>query len=218
MQQSFLRHMQPVSLRVGEGEAAGWYPSLVLDFEEGKEILVGVPTLRGYEVRVPAGSTVDVQSTHTDGLRVFTATVVRRESAPSPALRLEWPKSVRRVQRREAVRVEVLLPVELRTAAPGEEPRTLAGTTTDVSEGGMRVILPEPVGPGTELEVRLTLTGGAAAECTGRVLRSGENPNAAADKRYWIAVMFTGVSPAARRELARFVFDVQREQLRKGVA
>lgn len=219
MPQSFLRLMQPVSLRIGEGDGAGWYPSLVLDFEEGREILVGAPTLRGQEVRVEPGTEVDVQATHPDGLRVFAARVVRRESEPGPALRLTWPEGVRRVQRREAVRVDVAVPVEVRAARSGDPPRTLAGTTVDLSERGMRVALPEAVEPGTELEVRLHLPGGALPlECAGRALRGGEDRDAAAERRFWTAVELTSVPPTARRELTRFVFEVQREQLRRGVA
>lgn len=210
--------MQPVSLRIGEGEGAGWYPSLVLDFEEGVDLLVGVPTHRGYEVRVEPGTTVDVQTTHTDGLRVFVARVVRREAVPGPAIRLTWPESVQRVQRREAVRVEVLVRVEVSPALPDGGPRSLAGATTDLSEGGMRVVLPEALEPGTALEARLHLPGADPLECTGLAMRSGENGGAATDKRFWTAVAFTSLSPASRKELARFVFDVQREQRRNGVA
>lgn len=219
MEQRFLGPMQPVSLRIGEGEGAGWYPSQVLDFAEGRDILVGAPVHRGREVRVEPGTMVDVQSTHPDGVRVFVTAVVRREAEPGPALRLAWPASVQRVQRRGAVRVEVRVPVELRAAAAGALPRLLAGTTTDLSEGGMRVALPEPVEPGASLEARLHLPGDAAPlECAGRALRGGETEDAAPGQRFWTAVEFTGVRHAARGELARFVFEAQRERLRGGAA
>lgn len=214
MEQRFLRPMQPVSLRIGEGEGAGWYPSRVLDFEEGRDVLVGAPVHRGREVRVEPGTAVDVQSTHPDGVRVFATAVVRREAEPGPALRLAWPASVQRVQRRGAVRVEVRVPVEVRAAAG-----TLAGTTTDLSESGMRVALPEPVEPGAELEARLHLAGdGPPLECAGRALRGGETEDAAPGLRFWTAVEFTAVPPAARRDLARFIFETQRERLRGGAA
>ncbi|MEW5929675.1 MAG: PilZ domain-containing protein [Gemmatimonadota bacterium] len=219
MAQRFLAPMQPVSLRIGEGEGAGWYPSRVLDLEEGRDVLVGAPVHRGHEVRVEPGTAVDVQSTHPDGVRVFVSRVVRREEEPGPALRLAWPASVQRAQRRGAVRVEVRVPVELRAAAAGAPPRTLAGATTDLSEGGMRVALPEPVEPGAELEARLHLPGDAAPlECAGRALRGGETEDAAPGLRFWTAVEFTAVPHAARRELARFVFDAQRARLRGGAA
>ncbi|HEX8273881.1 MAG TPA: PilZ domain-containing protein [Longimicrobiaceae bacterium] len=214
MEQRFLRPMQPVSLRIGEGEGAGWYPSRVLAFEDGRDILVGAPVHRGREVRVEPGTAVDVQSTHPDGVREFVTAVVRRESEPGPALRLAWPASVQRVQRRGAVRVEVAVRVELRWAAGA-----LSGATTDLSEGGMRVALPEPVEPGTGLEARLHLSGdGPPLECAGRALRGGETEGAAPGQRFWTAVEFTAVPPAARGELARFVFEAQGERLRGGAA
>jgi c-di-GMP-binding flagellar brake protein YcgR len=36
--------------------------------------------------------------------------------------------------------------------------------------------------------------------------------------RHWMALEFTNISEVVRREITRLVFDVQREQLRKGVA
>ena len=217
MPQRFVQRMQPVSLRIGEGEGAGWYPSLVLDFEEGREIRVGAPTLRGHEVRVEPGTAVDVQSTHPDGVHVFAATVLGGAVEPAPALRISWPESVQRVQRREAVRVEVRVPVEVRAAVPGAPARELAGATLDLSERGMRAVLPEPLEAGTELEARLHLPGGGEPlECAGRAVRCGESGDAAPEGRFWTAVEFTSAPAAARRELTRFVFGVQREQLRGG--
>lgn len=216
--QSFLQAMQPLSLEIGTEREAVWYPSLVLDFQEGREVVVGVPTERGYEVRVEPGTVVRVQTAHPDGLRMFSCTVLRREAEPSPRLRLSWPSAVERVQRRDNVRVEVMVDVRLHLHLPEEDPRTLSGLTTDLSAGGMRILLGEVLPPGTELEIRLLVPGGDELECTGEVLRTGENPGGAPGRRTWAAVRFTGLSPVVERELTRFIFDIQRERLRRGVA
>lgn len=219
MPQRFINPMQPLSLRVGGGEGPGWYPSRVLDFEEGREIRVAIPVLRGDEVPVEPGTVLDVRSTHPDGVHVFAATVLGRAAEPAPALVITWPQGVQRIQRRDAVRVEVRVRVEVWTGSPGGAPRELAGATTDLSEGGMRAALAEAVEAGTELEARLHLPGGVPpVECAGRVVRGGESEGAADGERFWTAVEFTRVPPAARRELTRFVFGAQREQLRGGAA
>ena len=209
--------MQPVSLRVGEGEDGGWHPSLVLDSVEGREITLGVPTHRGYEVRVEPGATLSVQAVLPDGLRVFSATVLERVAEPGPGLRVTWPRSVQRVQRRDTVRVETTLPVEARVLDPGGEPRALAGSTIDVSEGGMRFSLAEAVEPEREMALRLGLPGGAV-ECAGRALRAGVDEAAPPERRHWAAVVFTELPAAARRELSRHISGVQHDRLRGEVA
>lgn len=209
--------MQPVSLRIGEGDEAGWHPSLVLDFREGEEITLGVPTHRGYEVRVEPGTTLDAQAVLPDGLRVFSATVLARVAEPVPALRVSWPQTVQRVQRRDAVRVEVMLPLEARVLDPEGEPRALAGSTIDVSEGGIRFSLPEALEPEREVELRIHLPAGAV-DCAGRVLRAGVSEGAAPERRNWAAVAFAELPPAARRALSRHISEVQRERLRRGAA
>ena len=50
------------------------------------------------------------------------------------------------------------------------------------------------------------------------MLRRGELTQALTDLRHWMALEFTNITPEVRREITRLVFDLQREQIRKGVA
>ena len=90
---NFLRHLQPVSLRVGEGEAARWYPSLVLDFEEGKEVVVGVPMEGGYETRVEPGSVVSVPTRAPTASASSPRRCCAATPRPSPALASPGPRT-----------------------------------------------------------------------------------------------------------------------------
>ena len=118
---SFLRHLQPLTLRMEREGVPVQYSSLVLDYTVGAELVIGVPMVGGHEVPMPAGTQLQALSTHADGLRAFTVVVQRRRELPSPCLYVSWPSDVRRIQRRNHVRVEVRLPA--RVAVLEEENR-----------------------------------------------------------------------------------------------
>src|SRR5688500_10179252 len=91
-----------------------WYPSLVLDYEEGKVLSIGAPLSQRQEVLIPPGTRIRLQLALPDGLRRFTAVVRQRHSpAGSPiSLELTWPEDYQRIQRRDNVRVDATLRVE----------------------------------------------------------------------------------------------------------
>jgi c-di-GMP-binding flagellar brake protein YcgR len=214
---SFLRHLQPLTLRLERDGDIVQYGSLVLDYTVGAELVIGVPMVGTKEVELPTGTQLQAISTHADGLRISTVVVQRRRELPSPCLYVSWPKEVRRVQRREHVRVEVLLPARVALDVEGRAaPRPLSGQTLDLSAGGVRLALAEALPVEARVQVMLELPKGARVECPGRVVRAGENPRAAADRQHWVGIEFMEIREATRRELNRFIVDVQREQIRRG--
>lgn len=209
-----IKVMQPVSLRIPPAEA--WYPSLILDFTEQEELVVGTPAEKGEELEVPPGTELMVEVILVDGVRQFRTRVRRRAGAPG-SLHLDWPAEATRIQRRDNVRVDAMVRAEATIPASGDEPkRTLPGFTIDVSAGGVRLNLAERVPDDTPIEMKLVLPEVGERECRGRVLRSGERKEAQGGTRYWNAVEFTDISEAVRRDITKFVFDVQRDQMRKG--
>ena len=214
---SLLKYMMPIQLQVGEG--AEWLPSLVVDFREGEELVVGIPTVRGVEVPVEQGDRLAIQTMHPDGIRRFSSEVLHRRNLPAPCLYLKWPddEQVERIQRRQHVRVQTLVPTTVRRKGGAESRRSIEGSTTSLSAGGARLSLPVPLAVNSYVDVELHLPEQRTLVCGARVVTSGEAKNQPRSRGFWAALQFIGVQHEARRELTRFVFDVQREQLRKGV-
>jgi c-di-GMP-binding flagellar brake protein YcgR len=213
----FLRHLQPLTIEAKASDSVGQYASLVLDIVENQELVIGVPMIQGREIPLESGTELTVIATLADGLRIWTSTVLRRRELPAPCLYISWPESVRRIQRRENVRVEVLLPVTVQVPEQPELPRVLHGSTRDLSAGGVQVALSEPPDLSTPVEVRLHTNDGDPIVCRGRVVRVEANPQSSSERRYWVAIEFISLPQDVRRHLTRFVFDAQREQLRKGL-
>lgn len=211
-----LQVMQPLSLQY-EG---AWYPSLILDFNEGLNLVVGVPQEKRVEVFIDLDSLVTVDLFLPDGIRRFQTVVLRRNEGSPPGLVLAWPKDLERIQRREAFRVPIELKAEASFQSEGmRDRRGMIGSTLDLSAGGVRLALPEPIAEGTLLDARIAIPGAPAPmqSCMARVVRWGERLEASASSRFWVACEFVQPSEAFRKEVTRFVFDIQREQLRRGM-
>lgn len=212
------RAMQPITLCIERGGEQERFPSLVLDYTEEKELIVGVPVKRGVELHMHTGEPIGVELVEANGIWLHETVILRRTSANPPSLVLEWPHESKRTQRRNDVRVEVLRRAKLRMiGSRGSLGDALEGTTVDVSAGGVRLSLPESVPPQTEVEVELDLPEVGTVRADGQVVRWGEIVRPGSASRFWVAVEFTRVDAAVRRELTKFVFNVQREQIRKGV-
>ena len=66
------------------------------------------------------------------------------------------------------------------------------------------------------VEIRIQLPFGERT-CGARVVRGGDLPHARSELRHWLALELTDVEPAVQREITRFIFDLQRELMRRDV-
>jgi c-di-GMP-binding flagellar brake protein YcgR len=196
-----------------------WYPSLVLDYAEEKTLTIGAPLSRRQEVLIPPGTRVRLQLALPDGLRRFTAVIRERHPTSPPSLELTWPEDFQRIQRRDNVRVDATLRVQVnRIRDDDSRGPPLFGVTSDISAGGVRIRMAEPIEILTSVELVFTFPGDVEYRCDARVLRRGELTQAVTELRHWMALEFTNITEVVRREVTRLVFDLQREQIRKGVA
>lgn len=110
-------------------------------------------------------------------------------------------------QRRELVRVDVMLPVVLRWQTTIGV-RTLRTTTLDLSGGGALMVGPAGMKPGQPLTVCLALgDGGPDLLLRAEVVRVVE--------RTRLALRFTDISDRQRERIIRFTLRYQREQIRR---
>lgn len=191
-----------------------YYPSLIMDFVEGKSVMTGVPAEQGHEVMVRADTPVVIDVAAGPAVMRYRSHVVGRNESPL-SLSLAWPTKSERVQRRNHFRVEVGIPVEFRIEED-DKVRRGKGTTIDLSAGGMRLRLSEALREGTVLELKLHIEADETLECVGRVVRSGEIEGARSTDRFWNGIIFQGATEGVLREITRHVMDIQREQMKKG--
>lgn len=250
--------LQPITLETLGGEAkTAIYPSQILRYREGVDLVVRVPTHEEKEVELPQGEAISFSTTHADGVRTFSTRVLRHEEGREfPELVLTWPTGVVKVNRRDNVRMNTQIPVDIAySLEENGKTQHVRGSTTDLSEGGLRLVVPKLVPAGTELSIHLHLPVAGTFVCGGRVVRTGTQERRDAEEvaggaegertaeaagletaagagrsgreeageagqeegEMWLGVEFTNLSSVIQRSLRDYLWDLQREILRRAV-
>lgn len=219
MQTQFLP-TQEILIQLPEGPEDQRFTSRILEVSEGMELSISAPAGKdGAEANLPiaTGSTLILEVPRPDGIRRFSAAVRKRLPGSPAMLVMEWPQDVERIQRRNDVRVDIAVPVELEPLQrmPGV-PRRIDTKTMDLSAGGLRAVVQDRLPSNLPVRIRLKLDSGLLL-VEGIVLRVHSIDQAVDGQKFWAAIQFTTVNQRDRQEIARAVFNIQREQLRKGV-
>jgi len=206
--------LQTVMLRRNHDPDGVWHPTRIVDLTEGRELLVYAPVADGIEVEFPTEEKVVLETTLAQGIFRYVTRVRQRLPYDPPRLLLEWPEPMERIQRRDAVRVDVAVPVEMVAHVEGRRLRFHC-RTSDLSVGGARLILPEPLPEETPVFLKVRQADRLEFACNGVVVRCGEIPGVPeGEDAVWAGVRFVDLSEGDRREVTRYLFDVERERLR----
>lgn len=239
--------MHAVLVRVQGADEESWLRSVIVDFDTGRELVILLPKT-GIAESEPAakppppsgevpsaigdeddfldeplfgkGTKLEVEIAFPDGIRRFESVVRRLDASFGGSLRIAWPTEGTRVQRRDYVRVDVAKPIVVRmqNAETGAIEKVV-GATIDLSAGGTRLNLAEPIPDDTRIELEFNFGGVNGQLLQGRVVRSGAlETKRDKPKAYWVAVEFVGVGESLRKDMTQLVFDLQREQMRRSLS
>ena len=135
-----------------------------------------------------------------------------------PIWRISRPESVERHQNREFVRVKVNLvaQVQVMDASGGFSPPTEA-RVVDLSGSGLAFAFPKPVIEGVQVALEIhNLPNLGTLRSMGRVMRCS-SIDTSKGTIYQIGVQLLSLTPRIRNQLVRYIFEVQRRDLAKGI-
>ncbi|MEX2584119.1 MAG: PilZ domain-containing protein [Gemmatimonadota bacterium] len=169
------------------------------------------------------GTKIEVEISFPDGIRRFASVIRKQDLSFGGSLRIDWPSEGTRIQRRDFVRVEAVFPMTVRFEDPeGATLTKYTGATMDISAGGVRLQLHEPIPDDTQVEIDIDTEPLKSQVLYGRVVRSGEiqykKRNKKAPTEYWVAIEFAGVDEGLRKEMTQLVFDLQRQAMRRSLS
>ncbi len=183
---------------------AGELRSRVEDLPDDGTIVIANPSADGADFTLALGREIELEWVIKRGVARQLAVVRDRVDVGVPGLALEPLGEPEATQRRNYVRVEVLLPVVVEP----ERGQPVRGTTLDVSGGGMRAAISARLDHGQPVQVTLGLPNGDPITCGACTIRP-------VDKEVY-AFEFEEIAGPDRERLIRFVFAHQRELLREG--
>ena len=226
---------QSIDVTLGDRGFAGSYITSV-DQVSDEGLTVVCPVHEGAIVPIREGMLVSISYKRASALYSFETRVLKRLSGRVPLLLLEPPIELVRMQRREHVRITVHLPIGYAVVDPEHditEPHpTEPADSMDICAGGMRLVPRIPPaglvsGSVLRLEFSLSLSSGCLV-AKGRVVRVEEGRGGSlrsvtripesARGVYRLAVEFVDVPEATQDLITRFVFERERELIRRGMA
>jgi c-di-GMP-binding flagellar brake protein YcgR len=172
-------------------------PSRVEEFRGADTLGVVAPFEDGVEIPVATGDRLALEWTSARGLVRTEGVVVERSEQRVPYLYVR-AESTRIVQRRDNVRVEIVLDVEIRQTASVP----VACNTLELSGSGMRALVPLDLRPREPVEATLSLPDEPPIELEAEVIRGSEE--------HGYAFRFVSFEPDEHERLIRFVFGAHR--------
>lgn len=177
------------------------YPGEVRALENG--MMTIVPTIWTAELPAP-GTTVRITFVRKDGLYEEHGTIGDVAGAPQPQVSVDLAGEIARTQRRDFVRKDASLNVEIVLQG-----RTARIVTKDVSGGGVSCLFSEapPFADGEEFDIALNLPDGRQpirARCRTKYVRE-----ILRGSRWLVGSQFAAITDDDRQRIVRFVFRLE---------
>lgn len=201
---------------------ADTYLCWVEEVGNGQLVVTGPVDAQLRPVRLVIGERIDLVWRGEGGLRCLPVELIDIEPAERPRWRLASAGVVKRGQRRDAVRAPMSARVIL-----GAGPTAIAGTTVDVSEGGLRCVLerrpvrvpadalgPTPAIPDVGDVVHLSVV---LVDATIRCLAEVSRRHPRHDERVELSLRFISLSEHEQDRIRQRVFARLRDLRRRGL-
>jgi c-di-GMP-binding flagellar brake protein YcgR len=206
------------------------YVSQLLDIIDEKNIIAAYPIHESRLLFIPNGAKVEVviiQKKH--GLFSFIGTVVSKSNKDNVAsMQIQIETEIIKIQRREFFRLTCFLDVRYRILSdPSQENNPESGSsktsqefmkamTSDLSGSGVCIITDTALPEGSLIELEIKLDDVTTVKAAGNIIRSYRDENQRKTK-FKNGIHFVGLSKADRDQIIKYLFNLQRELLKKGL-
>ncbi|MBL4937977.1 PilZ domain-containing protein [Clostridium sp. YIM B02515] len=189
----------------------GYYKSNIENVDD-KFICISIPIKEGQYIPLRKFEQVEVIYYQGSDIYKFYTTVVDRKVDVIPIIVLAFPKEVFKVQRRKFVRVPIVCTMEY-SKLENKTQNIVKAIMVDLSGGGMRIKLSnDQLSIGNLIKAYIPV-GDDNVEVKGEVVRvEKDDPN----KMNIYGINFLDLDDKNREKIIRFIFQIMRDQMKKG--
>ncbi|SHG57651.1 c-di-GMP-binding flagellar brake protein YcgR, contains PilZNR and PilZ domains [Thermosyntropha lipolytica DSM 11003] len=181
---------------------------------DGDYLHLAVPIRKGQLVPMHIGQKIKVCFTRDDESYAFNTSIVARRREPIPVLIVNKPDKLVKIQRRAYVRIPASIPINYRLIPQGQNFES--GMTVDISGGGAFFLSQTKMERGQTLEVEICLPQRPKIVCQAEVKRVIP-PEVGGASSYKVAIEFKDITENQRDQIFNFIFEKQREWIKKGL-
>lgn len=142
---------------------------------------------------------------------IFEAELLGTSSASSVLWELSLPTNFKRIQRRQYVRLAIILEVSIKFI--NLEMNSITTFTKDISAGGLQVVLEEPPPENADVRILLPLNSEVTVEAQGEIIRVTFLETLR--KRLAVAIKFNDIACEKQEQIIQYIFHKQVERRKK---
>lgn len=214
MQVQELSINQLIEVSVNDEDSLYQYlPSRIEEITEDY-IYISAPMYKGEILPLRVGQEIKINFIKKDHSYMFNTLIQDRQLTPIALLKLRKAEQITEVQRRKWVRIPTSVGICFRDE--NEQLEVIEGMSIDISGGGVLFSTPYPVEKDQVLELEIKLPEREAIFCKGKVLRIIKDNNKV-NKNYQVVVEYYDITEGQRDRIVAYLFEKQREWLRKGL-
>ena len=212
-----LEEGQKVSLIIPEQEQPY---TVIIESVKDDAIEISAPLSKGYYVPAELGSNVLLRIGNRNGFFTIPFIITGREAGIFNSLKLTPSGDVRKVQRRELLRMEIFIDFDLEfpyesVYKPPTGFKILKGKRGNLSGGGIFFWSNKPLVIGTKLNVRLNLEPHYARPVIAQAKIARVDQSKVQSDLFGIAIQFTSIREGDRDKIISYVLHKERSFLRK---
>ena len=194
---------------------------------------------RNIHIRLVKGTKVRISFAKKDAVYQFNSTVISSVAGRLPTVIISKPDELLRFQRREFVRLDDIITVSYKVAIPDSidvkyklvdkddidldieqnDVQELEGFTKNISGNGMLLIVKKDIAKiGNLLEVSFRLPGHTKIyNVIGEIVRIANEVKVEYPDEIGVGIKFVKINERDRTDIVRYIFDRQREMIKKGL-
>ncbi|WP_061213802.1 flagellar brake protein [Syntrophomonas wolfei] len=179
---------------------------------------ISMPMRKGVYITMRVGQKIRIILRYKKTMFAASTVITARRRGHIPVLIVNKPENLTAInQKRTYVRISVAIPVAFRLLlADGEKGELLQGVTGDISAGGMLLLSSQDMEKDQKIEVEIKLPDNDSIFCQAHVVRILDKASEEGSNNKY-AIEYDDINEGQRDRIFRFIFDKQRDWLRKGV-
>lgn len=218
MQVKDLKVNQLIEITVDEEGSS--YKNLASRIEEVTQqyLHVSIPMKKGQILPIRVRQKISIRLNNKGRSFQFDTVVVQRKLYPIPVLIVQKPETMIEIQRRQWVRVPatILMRYCMKNETEEESSPIYEATTVDISGGGICFLTKDPIEAGKIIDAEINLPNREPIFCQIKVLRLLEQAKKEGETSKAVSE-FYDISENQRDRIVSFVFEKQREWIKKGL-
>nr|WP_286172892.1 flagellar brake domain-containing protein [Caproiciproducens sp. MSJ-32] len=185
------------------------YKSVIQDIrEKEEEILISIPVLDGEYLTLATGTIIEQIYYGNNNIYQFKTKILGRTKERNLSLyRLSLPYDIKKIQRRDYVRVNFVKIINYINAKDIENEKYKKALLLDLSGGGMRIKVEEKLEKDDIILAKIVYEN-SIINVNGKVIRVERTE----DNKYICGIIFSDINERTREEIIKIVFKVMRKQ------